>query len=124
MITFWKSAEIRPGDPLMTATEFLDLYRLEEELKALTGVEPRLREDGDTMYLEVDAELDHEGFLDEEKYGDVTRAVEIMSRFPKVIYVDVDTREEYDAAPLFRPDPFDLVKPLNLDYRTGTEVEA
>lgn len=121
MITFWKSAGIRPSDPLATALEFLDLHRAAEEIEALAGIEPRLREDGDTMYLEVDAPLDElEGFLDEERTGgDVVRAVEIMSRTPKGVYADVDTEEERETAPLFRPDPFDLSKPLNIEYRDG-----
>ncbi len=122
MITFWKSAEIRPSDPLATALEFLDLHRAAEEIEALAGVAPRLRKDGDTMYLEVDAYLDEEGFLDEERSGDVTRAVEVMSRTPKGVYADVDTEEEREAAPLFRPDPFDLAKPLNIEYRQGKEA--
>lgn len=72
------------------------------------------------MYLEVDAPLDElEGFLDEERHGDVVRAVEIMSRTPKGVYADVDTEEERETATLFRPDPFDLSKPLNIGYRDG-----
>lgn len=124
MITYWKSAEIRSGDPLATAMEFIDLHCLDEELKTVAGVKPCLREDGDTMYLEIDAGLDEDGFLDEEKYGDVIRAVEILSRFPKGVYADVDTREEYEAAALFRPGPFDLAKPLNLDYREGSDARC
>lgn len=122
MITFWKSAEIRPSDPLATALEFLDLHRAAEEIEALAGIPPRLREDGDTMYLEVDAPLDAEGFVDERRTGDVIRAVEIMSRFPKGVYADVDTEEEHQTAPLFRPDPLDLTKPLNIEYRQGKEA--
>jgi hypothetical protein len=123
VITFWKSAEIRPSDPLATALEFLDLHRAAEEIEALAGVTPRLREDGDTMYLEVDAYLDElEGLLDEERSGDVPRAVEVMSWAPKGVYADVDTEEEREAAPLFRPDPFDLAKPLNIEYRQGKEA--
>ena len=117
MITFWKSAEIRPSDPLATALEFLDLHRAAEEIEVVAGIKPRLREDGDTMYLEVDAPLNEDGFLDEERSGDVIRAVEIMSRTPKGVYADVDTKEERETAPLFRPDPFDLSKPLNIEYR-------
>ena len=122
MITFWKSAEIRPSDPLATALEFLDLHRAAEEIEALAGITPRLREDGDTMYLEVDAPLNDEGLLDEESEDDVARAVEIMTCFPKGVYADVDTEEERDAAPLFRPDAFDLAKPLNVEYRQGKEA--
>lgn len=122
MITFWKSAEIRPSDPLATALEFLDLHRAAEEIEALAGIAPRLREDGDTMYLEVDASLDEEGILVDEHSGDVVRAVEIMTRSPKGVYADVDTEEEREAAPLFRPDPFDLTKPLNVEYRQGKEA--
>lgn len=122
MITFWKSAEIRPSDPLATALEFLDLHRAAEEIEALAGIEPRLREDGDTMYLEVDAFLDEEGSPAEERVGDVARAVEIMTRYPKGVYADVDTEEERAAAPLFRPDAFDLAKPLNVEHRQGKEA--
>lgn len=121
MITFWKSAEIRPSDPRATALEFLDLHRAAEELEALAGIQPRLREDGDTMYLEVDALLDEAGLPDEESSQDVYYAVEILQRYPKGLHADVDTETEYEAAPLFRPDPFDLAKPLYLDYRQGSE---